>query len=357
MPGRFTLDLGSVSGKSVANSKGFYVTHPTAWDADGLRSKASVFFERAFAAEPDDALFAFWCHLALEHLARAAVAQVSPALLAVPRKQESLLYGLGLAEADHLDPESSSIASVYELCARFVEGFGNAEAATCEEARRRRNAELHSAAAAMESLPRGWLGRFFAACRVLTKHLGVELADLVGADQVAFVDALIVEDATSVQSAVRSAIDSARARAATLRAPERQRLETEAALDLRPRTDALGGGSARQPVSRYPVLREVPCPACGTSVALRGEIVRRGPARIDPDRQLIETQLGIPRLLSCPVCQLRLASTAELTVAGLGDPVASTDYLDPVETFGIDLSDYRDEFLQSLADDYEYQDE
>jgi hypothetical protein len=86
-------------------------------------------------------------------------------------------------------------------------------------------------------------------------------------------------------------------------------------------------------------------------------VVARTGARIDADGQLVEIEIGIPGLLACPVCELRLESVAELTVVGLGDPVTLTDYPDPIETFGIDLSDYRDAFLQSLADDYAYQDE
>lgn len=143
------------------------MNHPTAWDSDGLRAKATVYFERAFTHDHDDPLFAFWCHLALEQLARAAVAKVNPALLAGNRRPDSLLYGLGVVEADPFTVESVSSFAVYSLCGRLVPGFGPAEQKVCEEARRRRNAELHSAIAAMEDLPRGWVGRFFAACRVL----------------------------------------------------------------------------------------------------------------------------------------------------------------------------------------------
>jgi hypothetical protein len=48
---------------------------------------------------------------------------------------------------------------------------------------------------------------------------------------------------------------------------------------------------------------------------------------------------------------------AALTVRGLGDPVRLSEYPDPVETFGVDLDEYRDEFLQSLAEDSAYMDE
>lgn len=334
------------------------MTHPIAWDSDSLKAKAVVYFDRAFAVDHDDPVFAFWCHMALEQLARSAVAAVSPALLGANRKPESLLYGLGLADSDPLKLDSASSIVVYDLCKRLVVGFGPSEQATCEEARGRRNAELHSSIAAMENLPRGWIGRFFAACRVLVRHLGLDLADILEADRAALVERLIVEDAERIRDGVRAAISKARDRVVELPAAERSRREDLALAELHSPARPIDMNVFAQPVvPSHRLLKELPCPACKTHIALRGEVVGSNQVRLDNDRQLIETRIAIPLLLVCPVCELRLDGVSELTVAGLGDPVTLTDYADPIETFGIDLDDYRDEFLQSLADDYAYQDE
>src|SRR6202011_5848507 len=119
-----------------------------------------------------------------------------------------LHYALGLAELEDDQIESIPSKTVITLCEQFVEEFGPAEHATCEEARRRRNAELHSASAAMAALPPGWLGRFFAACRVLVGQLGLELKDVLPPQSVQMVERLIVEDAEQVREAVRNAIDA-----------------------------------------------------------------------------------------------------------------------------------------------------
>ncbi len=332
---------------------------PDVWNADNLRAKAAVYFERAFEHDHDDEQFAFWCHLALEQLSRAAIAQVSPALLAAPQKQSAVLYGLGLREEDALQLDSASSLQIYQLCSQFVEGFGTAEQKTCEEARRRRNAELHSAAAAMSDLPRGWLGRFFAVCRVLATHLGIDLDDLLEQSAAELVKRLIVEDAAEVRQAVHEAIEAARARAANLSAAERGHREAEAEAELHPRFDPLGPSvfAATQGPPHPRVLREVACPACTTTIGLRGDIVTRNAVRLDSDGDLLQTLIAVPALLLCKVCDLQLETLAELTVAGFGDPVTLTEYPDPVETFDIDLSNYQDEFMQMLADDGAYQDE
>jgi hypothetical protein len=73
--------------------------------------------------------------------------------------------------------------------------------------------------------------------------------------------------------------------------------------------------------------------------------------------ELVETQIAIPSLLQCPVCKLRLEGITALTFAGIADPITLTNYPDPVEALDIDINDYQDQFLQSLAEDEAYQDE
>jgi len=329
---------------------------PLAWDAEGLRSKARLYFERAFdTTDHSDPLFSFWCHLALELLARAAIADVHPALLS-GTKRDGLYYGLGLTDGPDFGPESISSGTVYDLCLRFIDDFGTAERATCEESRQRRNAELHSALATFENLPRGWLGRFFAACRILAQHMNLELSDLLGAESAQLAERLIVDDAEEVRATVRALIDEAKQRVESLNAADHAQRSEAAKEALAPRFDAFGSVS---PFAQQlpPVITTAGCPACATIAAVRGERVARGRPRISVDGELIEPTVAVPTRFDCPVCELVLDGAAQLTVAGLGEPVTLLDYPDPIETFDVDIDDYRDQFLQSLADDYAYQDE
>lgn len=188
--------------------------------------------------------------------------------------------------------------------------------------------------------------------------MALELDDLLGSEHAQLVERLIVEDAEDVKRAVQRALEAASRRAAALSSAVRRQREEQARDDLHPRSDPLALSFTRrvsEPRSR--LLKEVPCPACTTVVGLRGDIVARNPTRIDEDNQLVATEVGVPGLLDCPVCRLHLEGVAELAVAGLGDPITLTEYVDPVEVFDIDLSDYHDEFLRSLAEDSGYQDE
>lgn len=67
------------------------------WERDPLWAKAKLFLERAFEQPADDPQYGLWCSLGLELLARAAVASVSPTLLAEPEQNHQyLLHALGV---------------------------------------------------------------------------------------------------------------------------------------------------------------------------------------------------------------------------------------------------------------------
>lgn len=341
------------------------MTDCPAWDSDALLAKATLYFSRAFEAErqEDAEIFAFWAHLALELLARAAVAKVNPALLAQGSRKDSLQYGLGLRpEIDPLDAISISTEAVVSICKQFVEGFGSGDAAVCTTARRRRNAELHSATAAMADLERGWRGRMFGTCKTLCLHLETDFAHLFGADSAEVADRLIAEDAESVRAGTREAIEGAKARLEELTEEEIEERTRNAEEELkeesyRRRGFPLGRSPFNREAPKPRVLAEVPCPVCKTTIALRGEVVQSSPPRIDEDGQLVQSDIALPTLLECPVCELRLDGISQLTQAGFGDPVYLRDYPDPIETFDVDIHNYRDEFLQSLAEDSAYEDE
>jgi hypothetical protein len=61
------------------------------WERDPLWAKSRLFLERAFDEPREDPLFGLWCSLGLELLARAALASVSPTLLAEPDNEHRFL--------------------------------------------------------------------------------------------------------------------------------------------------------------------------------------------------------------------------------------------------------------------------
>ena len=64
-----------------------------------------------------------------------------------------------------------------------------------------------------------------------------------------------------------------------------------------------------------------------------------------------------PTKFECKVCELKLNGYEELQVVGLGDEIVDEDSHDPVEYFGIDVSEYiTDEMIRESARD-EYNNE
>ena len=88
------------------------------WERDPLWAKARLYFERAFAESREDPRFGLWCSLALELLARAAVASVSPTLLAEPDNEHRfLLHALNRGSEEgsaQINKHGSSVQSMQD---------------------------------------------------------------------------------------------------------------------------------------------------------------------------------------------------------------------------------------------------
>ena len=70
------------------------------WERETLWIKSKLFFEKGFDEEKEGPYFGLWCSMGLELLARAAIANFSPTLLAEPdREQQNILHALGLGSS------------------------------------------------------------------------------------------------------------------------------------------------------------------------------------------------------------------------------------------------------------------
>ena len=68
---------------------------PHPWSSDALLTKAQRYAERMVEHAKDDWRFALWSSLALELLLRAALARISPALLAEKNDWNNIYFALG----------------------------------------------------------------------------------------------------------------------------------------------------------------------------------------------------------------------------------------------------------------------
>src|SRR4029077_967560 len=117
---------------------------------DPLWAKARLYFERAFEESGDDPLFGLWCSLALELLGRAALASVSPTLLAEPdRDHRFLLHALNRG-SEKTQRRSIGTAQVFSLCQTLFVQFTEDDLKAALALVNRRNDELHTGASAFE---------------------------------------------------------------------------------------------------------------------------------------------------------------------------------------------------------------
>ena len=319
------------------------------WERDPLWAKSRLFFERAFQESREDPLFGMWCSLGLELLARAAVASVSPTLLAEPdRDHRFLLHALNRGDKE-TSRRSIRAAQVFSLCrVLFSDVFSADDQTSAMALSNRRNDELHTGTAAFEEyLSAQWLPGFYRACASLTKAMNESLESLFGKEEAKVAAEVLAETESAVQKLVLDRI-----------AQYRKDFE---ALPAEARADAARRAKAEVDVLVHRRHHRANCPACASDATLQGEPF--GPDRVSQEDNLIVVRRSVsPRSFSCSACGLKLQGYAELHVAKLGGQYTRRTDLTPEDYYGLvnpetaDLSPYMDKYIEAylkdMADDY-----
>lgn len=312
------------------------------WGRDPLWTKARLFLELAFEQPADDPRFGLWCSFGLEILARAAIASVSPTLLAEPhREHQNLLYALGVGPALPT-PQSISASQVFAQCNGLFANFSQEDRTASMALINRRNAELHSAEAAFENYPsRQWLPGFYRSCTSLVNALGETLESLLGPEQARAASEILRQSKDDVQGKVKASI------AAHKRVFE----------DKTPADRQAAANTARDRVAKLVNDRhhKVACPACQSDATIEGDAFGR--ERIDHDENGIVVRQSIsPRIFNCSACGLKLSGYAELDAANLAGIYTRRTILSPEDYYGLinpesaDMSEYIERYLQDIQE-------
>lgn len=301
------------------------------WAPQVLFAKTQRFIELATECDRDSWLYPFWSTLALETLARTAVAHESPMLLAdtADRSSHHLLYAAGIPpNVRSYTPKSIAATEVFRRCEAICDGFTNEHFKFCSGMTARRNAELHSGATPFENLKMShWLGRLYETAEILLSHLGQELEALFG------------EEASAARTMIASLADEA--------AKQVEQLVKEHKVTWEEKDDEARQRAAL--IAESTALRSfghrVDCPACGSNALLFGSAV--GDSRQDvEDDVLVERQVMLPTHLSCEACGLRVDGHARLNAIELGGTFTRTDRWDPVEYFGIQADALEEQYWE-----------
>jgi hypothetical protein len=319
------------------------------WERDPLWAKARLFFERAFEESGEEPLFGLWCSLGLELLARAAVASVSPTLLAEPDSAHRFLLQ-ALNRGQEKGPRKSiGTAQVLSLCQTLFPQFSEENKVAALALINRRNDELHTGSDAFQEYPsKVWLAGFYRTCRSLAEAMGETLESLFGDENAKMAKEILAEDQAQVKNRVLSLI-SAHQKVFLQKTTEEQQVASESAK------------TAGEQLSHKRHHR-VTCPSCKSVATVQGQPF--GPENVTHrDGSIFVQQAVSPQSFACPACGLKLEGYAELDVAQLGGQYTRTSEYSPEEYYGlvdpnsIDPSEYVEAYLADLRAEAEWDNE
>jgi len=309
------------------------------WERDPLWAKARLFFERAFDESQDEPVFGLWCSLGLELLARAALASISPTLLAKPdREHKYLLHALNRG-SERVPRISLDAVQVFGLClalfAKFTEDDYKASLALVN----RRNEELHSGHAAFDEYPSSqWLAVFYRACASLSSSMGESLVSLFGEDNAAVATEILKENMNDVKQRVMSTIASHKTVFQEISKEDKEKAKVEA--------EELGKELSTQQ------HHCVSCPACKCVATVQGRAFGKQHVSYGDD-EIIVKQTVIPGSFSCSACGLKLVGYTQLEMAGLGGHYQRKTTHSPEEFFGLIHPDDIYDYLGSMEAEYD----
>jgi hypothetical protein len=288
---------------------------PPAWDPEALWTKALRYAECMMGDDIADWQRGLWSSLALEFLARAALANVSPALLAdvSQKNSENLLHALGFEPAgSSLKPRSIEITEVLRrLTSLFSDTVTKELEVFCASHIGKRNSELHSGETPFDGVdPASWQPEFYKVVWVFLKTMGLSLTDFVSKEEAEVAEKMIEAAADERARAVLSEV-AAHKRVWEGKSQEEQE-ELKAAADVW--------------ATRHQGHR-VTCPACGSRALVQGEHVSAPQTKLEGDK-IVESQEYLPSHFECTACGLKVIGLSRLIVIDLAQRFKHTEYYD-----------------------------
>jgi hypothetical protein len=292
---------------------------PDTWSADALYAKALRYAEEMTEAPSDSWEHALWSSLCLELVARAALANLSPALLAEVREQKwsSLADALGFPPVEaKYSPLSIGTSAVLLRLRTLLPDFDTEMESFCTTHVGRRNAELHSGSNPFEGVHGSrWHGPFYRSLSVLLESMGVNLQEFIGEDQAKVAQKEIAAAVDEAAKAVVGDVEAHRKVWDAKTAEEKARLAAQAEVWA---TRGLG--------------HRVDCPACGNSAVVVGDPIA-SPNLTLKDDEITEVQEHLPHWFQCIACGLKIVGLSRLQVVDLGDRYVSTKVFEAAEYY------------------------
>lgn len=233
---------------------------PSSWNPEALYTKSQRYVQNMAAVDSETWEYALWSSLSLEFAARAALANVSPALLAdTDRSWASLFHALGFTPTEEkFAPKSIAINEVIKRLTAILPTFNKEHENFGILHTGRRNTELHSGELAFDGIKGSvWQPRFYETCEILLASMGKTLVDFVGRVEAKVAKKLIAAGADDSAKSVKGEIEAHKKVWLAKSKADRTNRTSQAALW------ATRGQEHR-----------VECPACASSALVAGEPVK-----------------------------------------------------------------------------------
>lgn len=296
------------------NSKAKKITHP--WSKDALFCKAQLYAQEMYKYPRVDWRFGLTSTFVLEFLARAALANISPTLLADSKDWHNLYYALGKTpKAQRFIPKSINISEVFLRLRDSIPTFTKELEGFAAQHINRRNEELHAGSTPFRDLSTNWLGRFYETSDVLIKSFGEDLALLTGKDEANLAGHLIAASKDESAKTANKAIAIQKMAWTSKNEDDQNKLVAQASV-----------WATRQAGHR------VCCPACGNPALVSGDPISEPIRRLDGDL-IIETQEYLPSRFECIACGLKIAGLSQLDACELSAIYKSTYTYDAAEYY------------------------
>lgn len=290
---------------------------PHTWSKEAFLAKAQRFTQEMLTTPRDSWQFGLWSTLAFESLARAALANISPALLAEPKDWNNLYFALGQSpKAQKFVPKSINITTVFSRLQELVPSFDTNLEGLAAKHMATRNEELHSGTTPFDtSATSTWLPNYYRTCKVLLESMGESLEMLVGPDEVMVASEMIAAAQDESAKGVKASISAFSKVWSAKEQGEKYALIAQAKLWA----------------SRHSGHR-VTCPSCGSVALVAGSPVAPPSAKV-VDGQVIETQFFLPEKFECIACGLKISGLPELHAADLSQEYKATFTYDAAQYY------------------------
>ncbi|KAA0694332.1 hypothetical protein DT594_12410 [Halopseudomonas laoshanensis] len=285
------------------------------------------------ASVADDWQYGLWSSLSLELLARAALSNISPVLLADSKNWRNITFALGNAPtAKKFNPISISTKEVLARLTELLPEFTEEMAGFCSKHTDDRNAELHTGEVIFgQNGTARWLPRFYQSCDTLLRSIGKNLSDFV-------------EDAKHAESLIQSLGDDA-ARSVSQDISAHSKVWAN-----KPDTDKKDAVLQATTWATRQSGHRVECPSCASVALLHGAPVGAVSTEInDEEDEVVQRQSMLPSSFECIACGLKISGFSKLSACDLGDTFSAKTIYTPAEYFGL----YTEDELQEARDEVE----